>query len=387
MNYWEEEKVFLCCLRETTELIRAQKEGVQIHDQAQEVMKVRDEFVANVTHELKTPLNGIKGHTQYLQMTKVTKEQEKELEIIENCCVNMEKLITNILDFSKLEAGKFTIEEHEFSFENCIQKIIDSTGRLIENKGLHLVVNIDPNIPKRIVGDELRLTQILNNLLSNAMKFTQRGCIGVEAIYSMQQGNEIEIFFMVMDTGVGIDPEKKDLLFESFRQANAGISRNYGGVGLGLAITKQLVELMNGNIRIESELGKGSTISFSVRMKLAEGEALPEKESTIASLRLEHMGNMRELFEEADRIDHFGSPENQEELHNSIEKLSICLEMENYEKAELLTENMKNLISDSPEEIKKTFFRVEMMIRKEDGNRAEEYFDQFQRLLKCELEK
>lgn len=360
-----------------TEVLTAQKETDYVNEKIREAMKMKDEFTANVTHELRTPVNGIKGHTQYLMMTELTKDQSKELKIINECCLNMEKLINNILDFAKLEAGKFSLNEKEFEFDKCISYITETNGKLVEDKGLRFIVNVDKNIPRTLYGDDFRLTQIMNNLLSNALKFTSKGYIAIEVTKSMQVGRDVELFFMVMDTGIGIQPEKKDALFQSFTQADASISRSYGGTGLGLAITKQLVELMKGSIRLESEYGKGSTFSFSVRMKIPEGIEVDETEIVEAAPHIDHSARIRQVMEEADQINMFGSPENKAEIAKISEKLALCIDLENYEKAEQFADSLKSLVLEGPPELKSLVFRVQMMVRKEDGEKAREYYEQF----------
>ena len=377
--FYDEEKNTFCILAtDRTELIQSQKEIGFVSERAKEAGKVRDEFVANVTHELRTPVNGIKGHVQYLNMTELNKDQKKELKIISDCCINMEKLINNILDFSKLESGKFSISNHEFDFRSFIRFVQETNGKLIEDKGLRFIMNVDPSIPDKLVGDDFRLTQILNNLLSNALKFTEKGYIAVEVSRSMQYERDVELFFMVMDTGIGIPPEKKDQLFESFTQVDASISRTYGGTGLGLAITKQLVELMNGTINLESEPGKGSSFTFTVRMQLPE-DAEIDKESEIrsnADFKLGQTKRAQMMLEEADRINRYGSPENTEELDKNLEKLSLCLELDNFEKAEKFAESIKSLVLEGPANLKPLAFRVVMMIRKEDREETEKYYEQ-----------
>ena len=375
ITYVDNAKVYVVAAMDISEYIAAHRETEFVNEKIKEAMKVKDEFTANVTHELRTPVNGIKGHTQYLMMTELTKDQRKELEIINECCLNMEKLINNILDFAKLEAGKFTLSERDFDFRECIKYISETNGKLIEDKGLRFVVNVDDTIPQKLNGDDFRLIQIMNNLLSNALKFTSKGYIAVEVTKSMQVGRDVELFFMVMDTGIGIPPEKKDALFKSFTQVDASISRTYGGTGLGLAITKQLVELMKGSIRLESELGKGSSFTFSVRMRIPDSEEVTE-ESGVTVHRIDNVARARQIMEEANQMNCFGTPENKAELKKLMEKLLLCMELENFEKAEQFADSVKSLVLDGPPELKQLTFRMQMMIRKEDGEHAMEYYEQ-----------
>ena len=250
--------------------IETERKLVRMKEEMEETIKVRNEFVANVTHELRTPVNGIRGHVTNMLEAGATGEQKRTLEIITRCCENMSAIITNILDFSKLGAGKFTLEQKEFNFYQMVNHAVETNIMAINAKGLHIMVNIDKAIPEFLIGDELRLTQILNNLLSNAVKFTSVGYINIEVTKTVQFDDEIELFFVVSDTGIGISQEEKDKLFKSFSQVDASITRKYGGTGLGLAITKQLVELMHGSIHLDSEKGKGSSFSYSVRLHVAQ---------------------------------------------------------------------------------------------------------------------
>lgn len=382
LGYHSNEEMYSLSAMDNSELIQAQKQAEFVNEKINEALKVKDEFTANVTHELRTPVNGIKGHTQYLMMTELTKDQSKELNIINECCLNMEKLINNILDFSKLQAGKFSLSEREFVFRDCIKYIVETNGKLIEDKGLRFIVNIDDAVPEKLYGDDFRLIQILNNFLSNALKFTAKGYIAIEVTKSMQVGRDVELFFMVMDTGIGIPPEKKDMLFQSFTQVDASISRTYGGTGLGLSITKQLVELMNGKIRLESEPGKGSSFTFSVRMQIPEGVEVKVSDEQAQPLKIDHAKRARILMEEADKINAFGSDENIVEIKKIGEKLSLCIDIENYEKAEQFADSLKSLVSEGPQELKQLCFRLQMMVRKEDGENARTYYEQFVAKLK-----
>jgi len=373
--YSKEDGCFIIICSDNTEIEKLKKDIEFAAERAKESEKVRNEFVANVTHELRTPVNGIKGHTQYLMLTEHTRDQGKELSIIKECCENMEQLINNILDFSKLEAGKFSISEREFVFKDFLEFISETNGKLIEDKGLRFVLNADPSIPEKLIGDDFRLTQVLNNLLSNAKKFTEKGYIAVEVTRTMQFDHDIELFFMVMDSGIGVKPEKKAALFESFVQADASITRSYGGTGLGLAITKQLVELMDGKINLESEYGKGSTFTFSVRLKIPEDVIVDEMTEIKTPLKLEHSKLAGKLREEINQLNLFGSVQNIYELRKIVEKLSLCLELDNYQRAEGFADTVKSLVADGPSDLKSLAFRMQMSIRKEDGENANRYLN------------
>ncbi len=358
--------------------IETERKLVRMKEEMEETIKVRNEFVANVTHELRTPVNGIKGHVTNMLEADVTSEQKRTLDIITRCCENMSAIINNILDFSKLEAGKFTLEQKEFNFYQMVNHAVETNIMAINSKGLHIMVNIDKTIPEFLIGDELRLTQILNNLLSNAVKFTSVGYINIEVTKTVQFDDEIELFFVVSDTGIGISQEEKDKLFKSFSQVDASITRKYGGTGLGLAITKQLVELMNGSIHLESEKGKGSSFSYSVRLHVAQEK---EEENSVRG-QFEFINQNQDMskFENIGEIFHFGTPENVEELRSKLEKLIICIEVGAWDRAETFSHNIKELLEEGPQELKKAAFRLEMNVRKEKYDKAVEQYNNLKEL-------
>lgn len=330
--------------------------------------KVRNEFTANVTHELRTPVNGIKGHVNNLLDSVKDEEQRRTLEVILYCCDNMSAIINNILDFSKLEAGKFTLENAEFDFYKMMDQIIATHITEINKKELKLSVYIDPKIPQFVIGDSLRIGQVLNNLLSNAVKFTTVGQISVDVSKTMQVNDIVELFFMVKDTGIGISKEEQDNLFQSFTQVDASITRRFGGTGLGLAITKQLVEMMDGSIHLESEKGKGSCFSFNVKIHTSENEGESRQLSDTYMKWTSLTGAMQ--AEEQDNFMEFGTEENKAELKKRMEKLILSIELGSWEKAENLAETIKTLTEGAGEDMKKSILRLEMAIRKENYEKS-----------------
>lgn len=385
----ENEYMGLCVAINTAVEKMAVKEVQKVKGEIEESNQFRNEFVANVTHELRTPVNGVLGHTKNLMETELTREQKQSLEIIEKCCQNMMKIINNLLDFSKLEAGKFTIEEREFSFRNFMDKTVATNLPAINEKGLHLKVNISQDIPDMLIGDELRLTQILNNLLSNAIKFTEVGQISIEVVKTMQMEDELEIFFVVIDSGIGIAEDEMDKLFKSFSQVDASITRRFGGTGLGLSIVKELIELMNGSIDVKSEKGKGSTFSFTVRLKTqAQNKQSSGEQGNAVYHSLEKAGmgmkfpvNVEDDYD-AERVKQFGTEENIKEIQSIMEKLIICIEMENWEKAEQFAGQIKNLIDEEEKELRRTVFRLELIIRKEQSENAVKQFEEVKKAFK-----
>lgn len=331
--------------------------------EAEEAHKERNELVANVTHELRTPVNGVMGLATNLLDTDLSPEQKESVEIIRQCCTTMIKIINNILDYSKLQAGKFTIENEEFSFHHMMDNLIKVNTPQVESKGVKLICNVSNDIPDMIIGDELRLTQVLNNLLSNAIKFTSVGQIVVNVVKTVEIDEELELFFMVIDSGIGIAQNEMDKLFKSFSQVDASITRRFGGTGLGLNIVKDLVEMMGGSVNVESEKGKGSTFSFSIRVKRADAGNTDILEESTYSFNLGSISQEDEEVQPSE-IYKLGSAENIKEINANMEKLVICIEMENWDRANTFAENIKQLVAEDAMNLKRKAFRLQMTVRK-----------------------
>lgn len=378
----EENEVCFCMAIDMTrykESIRKVKEKTL---EIEEALKTRDAFVANVTHELRTPLNGIKGHIELMLEKEDSVQKQNYMRVMLDCCTTMEGIINNILDFSKLEAGKFQIEEKPFSFREMTSKMEKVFSNLAGRKGIRFTMNAASDIPDKLIGDELRINQILNNLVSNAVKFTSQGYVDVEIVKNMQVHDEIELFFMVIDTGIGLSPEDKDKLFKSFSQVDASITRKYGGTGLGLSITKELVNMMHGDIWVEGKKGKGSTFSFTIRLKLEEYEETEDVIKEIPKWRsteiLNNIAGQKELMYE------FGNEINAREIRNSFEKLNISMDMENWYMAENEVTNVKQLLSGASREIQRAVFKLEMAVRKADYEKAVMLTKEVGQMLKSE---
>lgn len=258
-------------LRETLEQLEIQNVELDIaKKRAQEAARVKSEFLANMSHELRTPLNGVIGFTRQMLKTKLTNSQTDYLDTIEKSATNLLNIINDILDFSKLEAGKLALENIPFDFQESLEEVVNLQATSAHEKGLELTLKIDPKIPAGLVGDSLRIQQVLTNLVGNSIKFTEHGNIDISVEMRSQKDDVVEVQFMVRDTGIGISERQQAQLFQAFSQADASISRRYGGTGLGLVITQKLVSQMGGEISLTSRLHQGSTFWFTLRLNATD---------------------------------------------------------------------------------------------------------------------
>jgi two-component system, sensor histidine kinase and response regulator len=252
--------------RDVTERRRAEEEVRRAKEMAEEAARIKTEFLANMSHEIRTPLNAILGLSHLVLKTELAPRQRDYIAKVQSSGQHLLGLINDILDFSKVEAGKLDLERSDFKLD----KLLDNTCNLISEKsrvkGLELVFEVAPDVPPNLVGDSLRLGQILLNYVNNAVKFTDKGEIVISVRVIERSDKDVLLHFRVQDTGIGLTPEQAGRLFQSFSQGDASTTRKFGGTGLGLAICKRLAELMGGEVGVESEQGKGSTFWFTVRL-------------------------------------------------------------------------------------------------------------------------
>lgn len=372
-----EEDKYCCMAVDTAEKDYLLKKNEQVIKEAEEALKIKSEFMANVTHELRTPVNGILGNTRALMDIEDDRGKKRILDIIAHGCDDMNAIINNILDFSKLDAGKFTLEKREFVFRDMIDYVTENHKNKINEKGLEFAVTVSPDIPQRLVGDELRIVQVLNNLLSNATKFTTVGKIGLQVVLTSCRSNRVELFFLVVDTGIGIDKDGLEKLFHSFSQVDASISRRFGGTGLGLNISKQLVELMDGSIHVESEPNRGSVFSFHIWLDVPADET----NSMNFVKELKNDTSLMKPTEIIEQVWEYGTKENLEEIERKMSRLILAVEMGNWEKAEMFSDALRKLTDKAPQNVKSNALRLKMAVQKEDYEKTTESYATLEQLI------
>lgn len=255
---------------------RRTRELEAARDQAQQASRAKSEFLANMSHEIRTPMNAVMGLTEIVLKSNLDDVQRDYLNTVMDSSESLLSVINDILDYSKIEAGMLQFEDMEFEIHDVVGDTVRSQALFAERAGLELACYIDPTIPTRLVGDPVRLRQVLTNLTGNAIKFTPAGEVVVSVDQAASEGGQLWLEFSVSDTGIGIAPEKLNTIFEAFEQADTSTTRRFGGTGLGLAICQKLVSLMGGQIDVESEPGCGSTFRFTARFSAVDRPDLQE---------------------------------------------------------------------------------------------------------------
>ena len=271
--------------------------AVKEKEVAEQSAKLKQEFIANMSHEIRTPMNAIVGMTRLLQEKNPRADQSKYLDAITQSADNLLVIINDILDFSKIEAGKITIESVSFSLKQILKNVVTLLRFKAIEKGIDIRFDFNENVPEHLIGDPTRLTQVLMNLAGNAVKFTEKGSVQIVCRNVELEGDYVKMAFDVIDTGIGISEEYVGKIFESFTQAGTDVARKFGGTGLGLTISKQLVVLMGGSVEVKSKIGEGTTFTFILPFQIGEGDFKQSQDDfTIAVNDLEILNRSKILL-------------------------------------------------------------------------------------------
>jgi signal transduction histidine kinase/ActR/RegA family two-component response regulator len=326
-------------LEKKEELENNVEELEKAKQKVEEGSRAKSEFLSTMSHEIRTPMNAIIGMTNLLIRDNPREDQLEQLEILDFSAKTLLSLINDVLDFSKIESGKIEFERVAFKLENLLNGVLESFRFTAEKKDVSIYSDIDDDIPETIVGDPNRLTQILNNLVSNAVKFTEEGSVGLIVEKKESNADELKLLFKITDTGVGISPEKQAEIFESFTQERTDTSRVFGGTGLGLTISQKLVELQDGSIEVESEKDEGSTFYVTLPFEVSENAEVDPHTVSNKHTMPDSLQGASVLLVEDNAI-------NQKVMTRFLDKWSIDVEVaENGEQAiEMISDSYFNLV-------------------------------------------
>ncbi len=345
--------------------------------------EVKNLFLANVTHELRTPLNGIIGLLSMMDSTVLSEKTKEDLCLLKNCCKSMEKTINQVLDYTKMVAGRLEVTKEPFVIQEWLNPIIRINQNLAVYKGLRFDISLDHKLPQFLKGDKEWIGQVLNNLLSNAVKFTEQGSVRLEIVHKAETISQVTVLFVVSDTGIGIKAEQMKYLFQSFSQGDASITRKYGGTGLGLAISKGIVEAMGGTLEVESKYLKGSRFFFELvldKCDYANGfEKLHNEHPDTYEQKYDNNKGNPSTFTlmESDR-------ENERDLDYLVGQILLCIEFGSWERTQVYSHQIKRLLEGMDPELGKLAFRLELASRRKDSKKAKELVEGLKVVLESE---
>lgn len=322
-------------VRQQIELAQKEKEV------AERTAFLKHQFMANMSHEIRTPMNAIVGMTRLLQAKEPKPEQLRYLNAIQLSADNLLVIINDILDLSKIEAGKIIIEHIDFSIREVVSSVRDMLMLKAEDKSIEFRINVDNTIPRRLTGDPTRLNQVLINLAGNAVKFTDKGYVEVRATINKNEENKIYIQFDVTDTGIGIAQEYVDTIFDSFTQAGTDVTRKFGGTGLGLTISRQLVTLMGGEISVRSELGKGTTFTAIIPLEVAAVQEEVKPEGVLNNASMQRLNALKVLLVEDNEFNRMVA---EDTLKEAIPGLKLQIAVHGQEAVDRLRNEMFDVV-------------------------------------------
>ncbi len=273
--------VYRATIFDITDRKKYEKELIEAKRKAESAAKAKAEFLATISHEIRTPLNAIVGVANLIRNTPLNEQQKNYARILRFSSDNLLGLVNDILDFSKIEAGKVKIEEKVFSVKDLVMTLIHTLGVKAKEKKIDLKANLDEKVPNYLIGDPLKLTQILTNLIGNAIKFTKVGFVRLEILVLQQEDHKVSLQFTVEDTGIGIPEDKLETIFEEFSQASYDINLQYGGTGLGLTISQKLLQLHGSSLSVKSEVGKGTAFSFRIDYSISQEKPADQSKAVI----------------------------------------------------------------------------------------------------------
>ncbi len=321
--------------RQQVELAKKEKEV------AERTAYLKQQFMANMSHEIRTPMNAIVGMTRLLLSKEPRPDQMRYLDAIRLSADNLLVIINDILDLSKIEAGKIVIEHTDFSLNEMVQSVRDMLLLRAEEKHLQMRVSLDPAIPNRLVGDPTRINQVLINLAGNAVKFTDKGSVDIRTTLHKKEQDTIWIQFDIIDTGIGIAPDYVDKIFESFTQAGTDIARKFGGTGLGLTISKELVALMRGSISVKSELGKGTVFTVVLPLAVATVQHAEASHATITEDVKQKLGKVKLLLVEDNEFNRMVA---EDTLHEIIPGVTVDIAVNGQEAVDKVQQQHYDLL-------------------------------------------